>query len=126
MKKPVTVFSVILIAALVVVDFAAAQGWVAFKPGTYTAEAEGFYGPFTVSVTVDASKIADIKISENEETEGVGSEALKVITAAVLRNQTLAVDVVSGATYTSTGLLEALGKALAEAGGDIEALKGGK
>jgi uncharacterized protein with FMN-binding domain len=126
MKKPVTVFSVILIATLVVVDFAAAQSRTAFKPGTYTAEAEGFYGPFTVSVTVDASKIVDIKIGENEETEGVGSEALKVIPKTVIASQSLAVDVVSGATYTSIGLLDALGKALAEAGGNIEALRSGK
>jgi fumarate reductase flavoprotein subunit len=125
MRKLIMVCGGMVIAALVIAGCASTQAGSrqSYKPGTYTAEGEGFHGPFSVSVTVDASKIVDIKIGETEETEGIGSRALEIIPKAVIEQQSLAVDGVSGATFTSEGLFTALEKALAQAGGNIEALK---
>jgi fumarate reductase flavoprotein subunit len=121
MKKLIMVFVGIGIAALVIVGCVTQK----FKPGTYTVEGEGFQSIIPISVTVDGTRIIDIQIGENEETAELGGQAIQIITERVIKNQSLAVDGMTGATYTSTGFLEALEKALAEAGGDIAALKSG-
>ncbi|QQO09419.1 flavocytochrome c [Breznakiella homolactica] len=117
----------VLSAAVVISFFACASSGKgsaqSYTPGTYSAEAQGFGGTFTVSVTVDASKITAIEIGDNNETPGIGSNAITMIPGQVIENQSLAVDAVAGATITSNGLLGALEAALTAAGGNIAALK---
>ncbi len=97
---------------------------VKFTPGTYTAEADGKDGKIKVEVTFSETEITDIKVVSQTETDGIGSTALDTIKEQVLGGQTLAVDAVSGATETSDGLLAAIEDAVAQAGGNIELLKG--
>lgn len=94
-----------------------------FKPGTYTGESEGAQGVIKVSVTVDADKILEVKILENDETKGIADAALEKVPASIVEGQTLAVDAVTGATYTSDAILAAVEDALKQAGADIDALK---
>lgn len=94
-----------------------------FKPGTYTGEGEGMGGKVKVSVTVDENSIKEVKIDENAETKGIADAALEKIPAAIVEGQTLAVDIVTGATITSKAILAAVEAALTQAGADIEALK---
>lgn len=94
-----------------------------FKPGTYTAEAQGHGGPVKVAVTFDKSKITDIKIVQQSETAGLGDKALDQVKGAILSNQSLGIDAVSGATYSSNAMLTAVGDAVKQAGGNVEALK---
>ncbi|KAF5048114.1 Urocanate reductase [anaerobic digester metagenome] len=100
----------------------APTGEIKFKPGTYKGEAEGFHGPIKVEVTLSETAITDIKV-EQTETEGVGDKAIESIVALIKSGTTLKVDAVSGATYSSKGILEAVTAALTSAGADIEALK---
>lgn len=94
-----------------------------FKPGTYTAEAQGRNGIIRVSVTVDENSIKEVKILEHSESVGIADAAIEKIPLKIVEGQTLAVDVVAGSTITSNAILLAVEEALKQAGADIEALK---
>jgi len=86
---------------------------------TYTASAEGKMGPVTVEVTFEDGVITDVSVTDQQETEGVADPALEQIPAAIVEQQSVAVDVVSGATYTSTAIIEAVKDCIAQAGLDV-------
>lgn len=94
-----------------------------FKAGTYTGEGEGIHGAIQVEVTVDENNIKDVKVVEHGETPGVSDLAIKNIPENIVKTQSLAVDVVAGATMSSQGILDGVTQALEKAGADIEALK---
>lgn len=98
-------------AILVVEEFTAPS---IYLDGIYTAEATGFEGQITVQVTVAEDKITDITILSAEDEEEYLSRAKQVI-SAILEGQSPNVDTVSGATYSSTGILNAVKLALAKA-----------
>ena len=98
-------------ATLVVEKFTASS---IYLDGIYTAEAMGFEGQITVQVTVAEDKITDITILSAEDEEEYLSRAKQVI-PAILEGQSPNVDTVSGATYSSTGILNAVKLALAKA-----------
>ena len=98
-------------APLVVEEFTAPSTYL---DGIYTAEAMGFEGKITVQVTVAEDKITDITILSAEDEEEYLSRAKRVI-PAILEGQSPNVDAVSGATYSSTGILNAVKLALAKA-----------
>ena len=87
----------------------------AYRDGVYTASAEGFGGPITVQVTILNDKIDYITIVSAEgETSSYFTKARHVI-STILDEQTPEVDAISGATYSSTGILNAVKSALASA-----------
>ena len=98
-------------ATLVVEEFTAPS---IYLDGIYTAEAMGFEGQITVQVTVAEDKITNITILSAEDEEEYLSRAKQVI-PAILEGQSPNVDTVSGATYSSTGILNAVKLALAKA-----------
>ena len=98
-------------APLVVEEFTAPSTYL---DGIYTAEAMGFEGRITVQVTVAEDQITDITILSAEDEEEYLSRAKQVI-PAILEGQSPNVDAVSGATYSSTGILNAVKLALAKA-----------
>lgn len=94
-----------------------------YTPGTYTGTAAGKNGDVKVEVTFSANAIDSVKVVEHSETAGISDGAIENIPAAIVENQSLAVDTVSGATITSDAILNAVADAVAQAGGDAEALK---
>lgn len=97
---------------LVVEEFTAPS---AYRDGVYTASAQGFGGPITLQVTIQNDTIADITIVRAEgETQPYFSRARRVISTILERN-TPEVDSISGATYSSTGILNAVKSALSSA-----------
>lgn len=93
-----------------------------FKPGTYDGEAEGYHGPIKVSVTVTETEITDISVTHTE-TPGLGDKAVDKIVLEIKENTSLNVPMVSGATYSSKGIMAAVTAALEKAAIDIESLK---
>lgn len=86
-----------------------------YKDGTYTAEAEGFAGPVKVTITIKNGKITKMT-NTNMDTREYFSKAWSKIQPAILKKQGVyGVDTVSGATFSSNGILEAAQKALAKA-----------
>ena len=94
-----------------------------YTPGTYTGTAAGKNGDVKVEVTFSANAIDSVKVVEHSETAGISDGAIENIPAAIVENQSLAVDTVAGATITSDAILNAVADAVAQAGGDVEALK---
>lgn len=97
-------------------DAAQAAGESAgYTDGVYTGEGGGFGGVISVEVEISDGKIADIRIlSAQDEDKAYFAMALDVVDA-VLAAQTAQVDTVSGATFSSAGIREAVAQALAKA-----------
>jgi fumarate reductase flavoprotein subunit len=81
-----------------------------YKPGTYTSSAVGFVSDIKVSVTFSEDKITGITIDEHHETTARNAVAfaLEHIPDSIVQSQSADVDVVSGATYTSAAIKEAV------------------
>ncbi len=80
---------------------------------TLTGSAAGKNGDVAVEVIADGEKIYRIKVLDHQETEGIGTEAVKQIPAAIFQSQDLReVDAVSGATISSAAIKEAVVNAL--------------
>ncbi len=95
---------------------------MSFKPGVYTGESQGFGGKLTVKVTVDANSIKSVEVTANNETPSIAGKAITDIPAAIVENQSVAVDTVTGATFASKAIKEATTQALITAGGSLEAI----
>ena len=93
-----------------------------FTPGTYEGSAKGFHGDINLKVTVDENEITEI-VAEHSETEGLGDKAVEALIESAKEKDSLALDMMSGATYSSEAFLAALEIALVKAGGDAEKLK---
>lgn len=90
-----------------------------FTPGTYAGEAEGMKGPIKVEVLVDETHILGIDVVAQQESERLFSYAVAAIPEAIIRNQSVAVDTVSGATMSSIGIIGAVKNALEQTGVDM-------
>lgn len=88
--------------------------------GTYTATGTGYHGDITIEVTVDETSITGINVVEENETEGIGKDALPKLVDDAVTNQVAPVDVISGATRTSEGFNTALTDALTQAGANLD------
>lgn len=81
--------------------------------GTYQGSAEGLMGPIEVSVVVAGGKITLVKVLSNSETPDVAGGALKQIPQSIVKEQKVEVDTVSGATFASKGIIQAVKNAVA-------------
>ena len=86
------------------------------NPGTYIQRAEGFGGPFYVSVTLSSTAITGINVEVSNESPAFGQPAIAILIDRMMEFQTSEVDGVSGATATSNALRFAVALALEEAG----------
>ena len=90
----------------------------AYLPGTYSAKAQGFGGEVEVSVEVGENAIEAVTITGNDETPEVGGAAIPELEKQVMESQSTDVEGVSGATFTSTAVKDALTEALSQAAGE--------
>ena len=104
-------------------------------PGTYTGEAYGRWPkgsiegerfgspaiiePTKVEVTVDETSILEVKVVSCSDTPGFIEPCIERIPAAIVANQSIAVDTVTGATMTSQAILSGVQQALTAAGADL-------
>ena len=97
-----------------------------WKDGTYTGSGKGFGGNISVKVTIKDGKISSINVtSASGETASYFSKA-KGIIPKMISKQTTNVDVASGATYSSNGIIKAVRNALSKAGGKTSTKKTSK
>ena len=93
----------------------------AYKDGVYTASAQGFGGLITVQVTITNGAISDVTILDaSSETASYFARA-KAVVSSVVSSGSPNVDTVSGATYSSNGILNAVKRALNQAATDVTA-----
>lgn len=80
----------------------------------YIGEGQGFGGPIKVKVIMNGDQIAKIDVLSHSETAGISTPAFDNVPASIIAAQSAQVDIASGATYTSKGLIEAVNNALAQ------------
>ena len=94
-----------------------------YKDGVYEGSGKGFAGEIKVRVTITGGKIASIKIISCSDGSSYIEKASAVI-SKIINNQSTNVDTVSGATYSSVGIISAvrvaLSKAAVQGGGETE------
>ena len=91
-----------------------AEQSVSYKDGTYDGSAQGYLSTIKLSVTIKDGRIAEVKELSQDETPEYWDMA-KVLMDTIVEQQTADVDVVSGATYSSNGIKNAVKAALASA-----------
>jgi len=89
--------------------------------GTYEGAGIGRGGNIVVELTISDNKISGIDVKEHHESEGL-SEAMNIMTEAMIATNSIDVDAVSGATLTSAGFRTAVKDAFAKTGADLSAL----
>ncbi|WP_051221070.1 FAD-dependent oxidoreductase [Eremococcus coleocola] len=96
---------------------------MSFKPGTYHVSAIGHNGEIPVHVTFSQERIEEITFDKLKESSGLSDKVFRVIPKQIIEGQTLNVDTVSGATFSSIGLLAGVKEAVKEAGGSVSELE---
>ena len=87
-----------------------------YKDGTYIGTGTGFAGGTTkISVTITDGKIAKIETLSDGDDPQYFNRASGTITKEIISKQSTAVDTVSGATFSSKGIISAVKDALNQA-----------
>ena len=88
--------------------------------GTYTGIGTGYNGYITVSVSFRNGILTNVIVTDEQETDAVSDAPLNKIPEYVINEQSLNVDVSTGATQTSKAVIEAIGNAITAANGNVE------
>lgn len=90
------------------------------KNGEFEGIGYGFGGPLKVKVIVENNQMKEITVLSHQESQNREAvmTALSAIPQKIISSKSLQVDVVSGATYTSNGIILAVSRALASAKGE--------
>ena len=85
---------------------------------TLVGTAPGRNGPVEVEVTATADRIYGIRVLNHVESDGIGTEAVRLLPGKIFETQSLMVDSISGATISSDAIKAAIGDALEKGGFD--------
>ena len=119
-----SMLSIILALGLISCDLS--KNKLSFTAGEYTAVSAGKNGDVKVKVVFDEDSIVSVEVLENNETEGISNEAIERTIKSIVEEQTLEVDVTSGASLTTNAIVTAVEDCVNQANGDVEALKNNK
>jgi uncharacterized protein with FMN-binding domain len=90
----------------------ASSGSLSLEDGSYTGTGTGFRGDTDVTVQVEDGEITDITVDSYQDDERFFVEAEDIVISEILESQEVDVDAVSGATYSSNGIMEAVANAV--------------
>lgn len=114
----IVIISIIIISVILLSIFAVSSRKYSkhiYNAGDYFGTGEGYHSSIEVKVTTDDYKILDISIINHKEMPVISEVVFKEIPFEVIRENGTKVDIVSGATQTSEGLIEAIDNALSKA-----------
>lgn len=95
-------------------EIAAVQDASAYKDGTYYGTGKGFAGTIKVKVNIAGGKIASISIVSTKDGDSYVKSASSLLDT-IVEKQSTNVDTVSGATFSSRGIIAAVRSALSQA-----------
>ncbi|WP_432663792.1 FMN-binding protein [Wukongibacter baidiensis] len=110
----ITILITLSIVALVAL-VACGPKKILYKEGVYEGYGEAYHGYIKVIVTTDQYSITNIEVIDDEPVPIVGEIVYKEIPKRVIKKNSVDVDIITGATYTSEGLLDAIEDALKKA-----------
>lgn len=94
-----------------------------FNPGKYEGEGMGYGGPIKVELELDEEKIVAVNVLAHDETTRISGPAIERIPEAIVEHQSIEIDTVSGATFSSLGIISAVKDAFEKSGSDIALIK---
>jgi uncharacterized protein with FMN-binding domain len=83
-----------------------------FVDGIYEGTGVGRNGNIKVKVTVEEKNITKIEVLSSDETATMMTSVKENLIPSIIRTQSIRIDVISGATYSSNGVLDAVADAL--------------
>lgn len=86
-----------------------------YKNGTYEGSGTGYGGTITVQVTLQDDTITDVSVTSAPGEDSAYLTQGENVISSIISEQSTDVDTVSGATFSSTGILEAVNDALTKA-----------
>ena len=86
-----------------------------YKDGVYQGEAQGYGGKVVVELTIEEGILTDLNILSAKQEDTAYLEAASALLETILEEQSTDVEVVSGATFSSNGILHATEAALRKA-----------
>ena len=86
-----------------------------YQDGTYEGTGTGFGGEITVCVTIKDQRISSVEIEEAENETPEYLDMAKALLETIVEEQSPETDAVSGATFSSNGIMEATANALEQA-----------
>ncbi len=86
-----------------------------YQDGTYSGSAQGYGGTVSVEVTIESDVILAIHVTDASHEDGAYFDAAQGVIDEMLAAQSTEVDVVSGATFSSNGIIHAVEDALEKA-----------
>ena len=92
----------------------AVTGTLPYNEGVYYGTAEGYNGDITVAIVIQEKTLKAVLVIGEEDDDAFFGRAMDVVTQ-MMKKQSTEVDAVSGATYSSNGLIQAVKNALEEA-----------
>ncbi len=96
----------------------ACQSSVKYEDGVYYGESEGYYSMVKVEVVITTGQIESVTIVDHNEPTILADIVFDELPPKIIKNNGTEVDIVSGATYTSNSLIDAVNKALEKADND--------
>lgn len=96
---------------------------IEFIPGEYSVTTPGHNGDLPMVVRLSENRIEAIEIDTEGESAGIADVVFTRIPQEILDGQTLNVDVISGATVTSKGVIDGVATAVELAGADAEVMR---
>ena len=99
-------------------DDTSKEGKVVQDGDAFKVTEKGYKGDVTAKVTFDGDKIASIDV-DHQETEGLGKDAIEKLIPQIIDNQSINVDTISGATFSSNALINAVSAAITASGRDV-------
>lgn len=94
---------------------AAKEGTAEYEDGTYEGSGIGFGGEIRVEVVIEDGEIAEINILEAQDEDAAYLTTAETILDDIMEAQSAEVDTISGATFSSTGIRDAVTEALEQA-----------
>ncbi len=102
------------------------SGWFSVVDGTYEGTGNGFRGTTSVSVTVENGTITDITINSYADDAAYFTRAQDTVISEIISTQSLDVQAVSGATFSSNSIMDAVADALGASSDRSEQPAGGE
>lgn len=118
MKKNLAAVLAFIMAMSLLSGLTVAEGL--YTPGTYEASVQGMGGPVVVTMEFSEDAILSIQAVGELETKGLGDVAIEQLTEKVMEAQSAEVDMVTGATVSSTAMLTAVAECISQAKGIVE------
>ncbi|GIU02450.1 FMN-binding protein [Shewanella algidipiscicola] len=108
--KQSLIFTAITLASLTTVGCATQVAPGKYVDGVHQVQAKGKKSQIVLEVKVEQGNIVDIKTQSHNETESLFLNAERLLAKVLKNNGHEGIDAVSGATYSSNGILKAVNK----------------